>query len=942
MRYLPASSARPLLIYLLLLAGIGSVRADFQSPHGPIAFDCKVCHTTDQWTKIKVDSGFAHDSMTEFPLVGRHKSAACISCHATLVFAEAGGQCASCHTDVHRGQFTTDCSQCHTPHQWNDDAKFRQAHQTTRFPLVGVHATLDCQSCHGTGQYVNLTADCIGCHSEQFAATTEPNHPTAGFSTNCTECHDVTSARWANPKFAHPASFPLAGGHALNNCQACHAQGFANTSAACVSCHESDYTAARNPSHEAGAFPPTCEQCHSTINWRPATFANHHQTAFPLTGAHVLTDCAQCHVGGQYTGTTTACLGCHEADYTGAQNPTHEAGAFAGTCENCHVTDGWRPATFTVHDLTAFALTGAHVTTDCAQCHVGGQYTGTPTDCWSCHEQDYVGVTDPNHVAGEFPHNCVTCHSTDNWTEATLDHNQTAFPLTGAHVATDCAQCHIGGQYTGTPTDCWSCHAADFTEAEGHVQNGYPHDCASCHTTAQWEGATFDHDNSSFPLTGAHIQTTCTQCHSSGIYDGLPTDCWSCHQNDYEGVQDHVANSFPHDCAVCHSTAGWEGASFDHNNSDFPLTGAHVQANCSECHSGGIYNGLPTDCWSCHEADYTGADDHVENNFPHDCAICHNTATWDDATFNHNNSDFPLTGAHVQANCSECHSGGIYNGLPTDCWSCHEADYTGADDHVENNFPHDCAICHNTATWDDATFNHNNSDFPLTGAHVQANCNECHSGGIYDGLPSDCWSCHQEDYNDADDHVSENYPHDCALCHNTTDWDEDAFNHGTTDFPLTGAHVGVACLNCHVGGQFENTPTDCWFCHQIDFNGASPDHNAGYPQECLDCHTTSNWNSTFNHDQQHFPIYSGRHDNAWNQCNECHTTNGNFGTFSCIDCHEHSDQNDVDDEHEDEDVNGYTYTPTSCYACHPDGNEGPNLRRTNSKTVKPGATEVQK
>lgn len=28
-RYLPASSARPLLIYLLLLAGIGSVRADF-------------------------------------------------------------------------------------------------------------------------------------------------------------------------------------------------------------------------------------------------------------------------------------------------------------------------------------------------------------------------------------------------------------------------------------------------------------------------------------------------------------------------------------------------------------------------------------------------------------------------------------------------------------------------------------------------------------------------------------------------------------------------------------------------------------------------------------------------------------------------------------------------------------------------------------------------
>ncbi len=863
------------LLLILALTGLVAVRpatAGIESPHGKLTLDCQLCHTTDNWLKMKTDSGFSHDAMTEYPLVGRHNGVRCIECHATLVFADAKTGCLECHTDIHRGQFSDNCSQCHTPHQWADEPKFRKMHEATRFPLIGVHANLDCQSCHASGQYVNLVTECIGCHSEQFAATTTPDHTEAGFSKNCAECHSITATSWKGPSFSHTSAFPLTGGHALNNCQICHTNGYANTQSACVECHQNDYAAAANPTHESGAFPSTCENCHTINSWRPATFANHNQTVFPLTGAHVLTDCAQCHVGGLFTGTATLCAGCHQSDYDGATNPQHDATAFGTNCEQCHITDAWRPATFANHNLTAFPLTGRHVSTDCAECHVGGQYTGTPTDCWSCHEEQYNGTTDPNHITSNFPQNCAVCHSTENWTEATFDHNLTAFPLTGRHVETNCLDCHIGGQYSGTPSDCWSCH-----------------------------------------------------------------------QDDYNGTTDpnHVASSYPQNCTVCHSTANWTESTFDHNLTSFPLTGTHVTTNCIECHVGGVYDGTPTDCWSCHQNDYNEQSDHVQNNFPHDCAVCHNTIEWDQATFNHNNTDFPLTGAHVQTNCLECHVGGVYDGTPTDCWSCHEDDYNDAEGHVSQNFPHDCALCHNTSDWDEATFNHNNTDFPLTGAHVQTNCTQCHIGGVYNGTPTDCWSCHEDDYNDAEDHLANNFPHDCAQCHNTTDWDSD-FNHSNTDFPLTGAHVSTACLQCHTNGQFENTPADCWFCHQTDFNNANdPDHNEGYPQECLDCHTTSNWNSIFNHDGQYFPIYSGNHRNEWNLCNECHTTDGNFATFSCIECHEHSDEGELEDIHDEEDVENYTYTPTSCYACHPDGEEGPNVRKRDRREVKPNRTGVQ-
>ena len=64
----------------------------------------------------------------------------------------------------------------------------------------------------------------------------------------------------------------------------------------------------------------------------------------------------------------------------------------------CHSTTNWSGATFT-HPSTPLALTGYHATmltnNQCALCHVGNNYTTTPSDCWSCHQTDYNNTTNP-------------------------------------------------------------------------------------------------------------------------------------------------------------------------------------------------------------------------------------------------------------------------------------------------------------------------------------------------------------------------------------------------------------------------------------------------------------------------------------------------------------------------------------------------------------------
>ena len=328
------------LLLLMLLSGAAYGQGSSgSSPHGSLALACSDCHTTEGWRPIKAAPAFSHQT-TRFPLVGRHAQVQCTSCHTNLDFSKASSDCKGCHLDVHRGQFAYACSECHTPKQWSNQREMAQRHQQTRFPLTGLHATVDCEACHATGQYTGLSTECVSCHLQAYQSTTNPSHVASHFSSDCSQCHTVTKVQWSN-----------------------------------------------------------------------AAFTNHAISGFPLTGQHAVIACAACHnVNGQsvYAGLPMDCYGCHQANFQAATDPNHVTGNFGHDCAVCHSTGGWNPASFN-HNLSGFVLTGAHASVACAQCHTfNGQprYTGTPTDCYSCHQSNFEGSTNPNHVSGNFPHDC--------------------------------------------------------------------------------------------------------------------------------------------------------------------------------------------------------------------------------------------------------------------------------------------------------------------------------------------------------------------------------------------------------------------------------------------------------------------------------------------------------------------------------------------------------
>lgn len=843
-----------LFTILLISMNMTAQQQGNQSPHGKLKWDCQACHTPVSWKKMKDPLDFDHEE-TGFVLLGAHKFVDCRSCHESLKFAEVRTACADCHTDIHRGQFGVDCQSCHSPNNWENQQEMFTLHSQRGFPLVGAHAIADCEACHVNQQireFAGTPVDCNGCHANDFRLTENPNHVQAAFSPDCQSCHQPQSASWRETTFEHPA---------MN-----------------------------------------------------------------LEGAHVQTqlECNSCHVTG-YAGATTECFGCHASDYQQTVEPAHSTFGFPTDCNVCHNQNRWEGTQFDHVQFSGFELRGAHALALCSDCHVNNQFVGLPQECFGCHENDYNAVPDPNHVSNAFPTDCMACHNETAWESVAFDHNLTDFPLTGAHVPIQCIDCHSTG-YSAISSACYDCHQQDFasTIEPNHAANNFSFECTECHTTSSWSPSTFDHNQTQFPLTGAHVTLQCVDCHAGG-YVNIPSDCYSCHETDYNSVTDpnHVTNNFGFDCTQCHNTSGWSPSTFDHNQTQFPLTGVHVTLQCVDCHAGGYVN-IPSDCYSCHEVDYNSVTDpnHVTNNFSHDCTGCHTTSAWSPASFEHSQTQFPLTGAHLTLECVACHSGG-YVGAPTDCYSCHQQDYNSVTDpdHVANNFSFDCTECHTTSAWSPATFDHNQTQFPLTGAHLVLQCIACHASG-YTGTPTDCYSCHDQDYNSVVDpnHVVNNFSHDCTRCHTTAAWSPSTFDHNQTQFPLTGAHAMQPCLACHSGG-YTGTPTDCFSCHEPDYNNTTnPNHlAAGFPTTCENCHNTIDWTqTTWDHDAQYFPIYSGKHQGEWSVCADCHVNPNNYQIFECIFCHEHNQQ-DMDDEHQG--VPGYVYQSAACYACHPDGED---------------------
>ena len=379
-------------------------------------------------------------------------------------------------------------------------------------------------------------------------------------------------------------------------------------------------------------------------------------------------------------------------------------------------------------------------------------------------------------------------------------------------------------------------------------------------------------------------------------------------------------------CNKCHSAKGWEldpeVYSYDHNTAAMPLVGQHAQIKCRQCHISLVFSEAETECYQCHT-------DLHEQTVGNDCGRCHTPHSWivSNITDIHRQGRFPLLGAHYMADCASCHPSASslrFEPLGVECADCHMADYqaTTAPNHMEANLGTECADCHTISafSWSGTGFSH--QFFPLTGGHDIQDCSRCHTTGDFTGTPAECYACHQEDYMATTNpsHQASGFSTDCMLCHTThPGWKPAVFDHSS--FPLTEGHLGLDCAQCHDPGDYSSISSECFSCHQDDYNSSTnPNHaSIGLSTNCLECHTTQpGWRpAQFTiHDSQFFPIYSGSHRGEWDSCTQCHEDPNNYANFTCLTCHEHN-QSSMDSQHNE--VNDYSYNSVACLDCHPTG-----------------------
>ncbi len=403
-----------------------------------------------------------------------------------------------------------------------------------------------------------------------------------------------------------------------------------------------------------------------------------------------------------------------------------------------------------------------------------------------------------------------------------------------AKLESKCENCHGSFAQDTQPKLCLNCHetvAADVATGagfHGRAPEARALSCSSCHDDHQGrdfnmvplDAETFDHSWTDFSLVGAHTAASCESCHLTGKkFAEAPSACVDCHK-----LNDPHKGALGTDCSSCHVGTRWdEVKAFDHSKTKFPLVGSHVTLNCDSCHAAEVWTGLPIDCIGCHMID-----DVHENRFGADCATCHESGDWAKVRFEHDrDTDFALTGKHLETDCTGCHlPGGDAAKTTTDCIGCHQAD-----DVHKSTLGEDCASCHGTESWvQEVVFDHDLTQMPLLGLHAIVPCEGCHNSKAFSEVDIACVSCHI-----GDDVHKAALDTDCATCHNPNGWVFWRFDHGTqTDFLLTGAHNGLVCEACHTPGTVAtDVPVACAECHQKE-----DIHKGTFGANCEACHGT--------------------------------------------------------------------------------------------------------
>jgi hypothetical protein len=469
----------------------------------------------------------------------------------------------------------------------------------------------------------------------------------------------------------------------------------------------------------------------------------------------------------------------------------------------------------------------------------------------------------------------------------------------------NCTRCHeVGREISGEK--CLNCHGEIRTRVE--AKQGYhaqvaAKKCVDCHKehlgktarTTLFDGMSFDHIQTGFPLNGKHAGISCDKCHNQEritdpavrktldvfprtTYLGLLPACAGCHRDPHRG-------KFKGGCSSCHSSAGWASvARFDHAVTRFPLEGKHAPLACEKCHtaigaaSGASEDKFATkgfaDCSPCHTSPHTSTLGGSA------CKSCHTPEGWRgalSASFNHSWTSYSLTGRHAALRCEQCHrpgEGRDYRArflIPCKkCTDCHTDRHNGE---FLQTYQNNCSTCHTDGGYVPSTFTiarHDQTRFPLNGSHRAVDCRKCHEDNrtralTFRSSSLRCESCHKDIHQGIFTALMKEKS--CGACHTSDSWKQTVFDHASTKFPLVGKHADLPCMRCHnEAPRFAALPAACESCHKDMHQGQ---FMAVGRTDCGRCHMPEGWKSlVFDHGtQSSFPL-TGAHIKA--RCSRCH------------------------------------------------------------------------
>jgi predicted CXXCH cytochrome family protein len=180
------------------------------------------------------------------------------------------------------------------------------------------------------------------------------------------------------------------------------------------------------------------------------------------------------------------CGTCHDGVIATGKHPTHISSG--DTCDDCHTSAAWLPATF---DHTG-------ITGNCQNCHDGTQATGK--------HLTHINTTNL----------CEDCHSTLVWAPVTMvDHTQ---------ILGSCSSCHDGVTATG----------------KSPIHFGTSRECDDCHDTFAWAPHIFTHMALPYEPLDHASNPPCSSCHQANaeaVFWSFPAyqpNCAGCHASDFK------------------------------------------------------------------------------------------------------------------------------------------------------------------------------------------------------------------------------------------------------------------------------------------------------------------------------------------------------------------------------------------------------------------------